>query len=82
MTNDPQPPDRHRDDHPPSDSAPRPDQQSAEPTESVSAGEGGLPSDMRYYRIRPASGALMMLATIGLPIAAVLLVIAVAVLVF
>ncbi|MCG6112155.1 MAG: hypothetical protein MEQ74_08225 [Paracoccus sp.] len=47
-----------------------------------SAGEGGLSSDMDYYRIRPSSGLLMMLATIGLPVAVIMLVIVVVIVVF
>lgn len=48
----------------------------------VSAGEGGQPSDMDPYRIRPKNGAMMMLGTIGLPVAIILLVLVVVLVVF
>ncbi|CAM3289597.1 hypothetical protein PANO111632_12470 [Paracoccus nototheniae] len=47
-----------------------------------SAGEGGRPADMSYYRVQPKAGALMLLGTIGLPVAIILLVVIVAVVVF
>ncbi|MFN4128987.1 MAG: hypothetical protein ACK4GC_04120 [Paracoccaceae bacterium] len=47
-----------------------------------SAGEAGQPSDMSYYRIQPRSGALMMLGTIGLPVAVILAVLVLVIAVF
>lgn len=56
-----------------------PDRESGEglddPRTDESPGEGGLPSDMRYYRIGPRSGALHLAAIIGLPVAVILLIV-------
>lgn len=62
-----------------------PDRESGEGLDDArideSSGEGGLPSDMRYYRIGPRSGALHLAAIIGLPVAVVALIV-IALLVF
>lgn len=47
-----------------------------------SAGEGGSTSDMRSTRIQPKTGAMMMLSTIGLPLAIILLLVIVVLIVF
>lgn len=56
-----------------------PDRESGERLDDArtdtSPGEGGLPSDMRYYRIGPRSGALHLAAIIGLPVAVIALIV-------
>lgn len=41
------------------------------PTTDESAGEGGLPADMDYYRVSARSGAMMVLATVAIPLAVI-----------
>ncbi|TJZ90901.1 hypothetical protein FA743_13410 [Paracoccus gahaiensis] len=48
----------------------------------ASAGEGGATSDMSFTRIQPKTGAMMMLGTIGLPLAIILLLVIVVLIAF
>ncbi|WP_304615568.1 hypothetical protein [Paracoccus sp. (in: a-proteobacteria)] len=53
-----------------------------DPRTDESPGEGGMPSDMRYYRIGPKSGALHLVGIIGLPVAVIVLIVLVALVAF
>lgn len=48
----------------------------------ASAGEDGITSDLTYARIQPKTGVMMMLGTIGLPLAIILLLVIVVLVVF